>query len=143
MSSDVVVSNGIVIPEHELEITTSRGGGPGGQHVNKTDTRVTVRWNIKSTQVLTEQQKLHVLARLHNKLTSEGDILISNCSSRSQLHNKEQALAQLAALITKALYVPKKRKATRTPKGAVESRLYQKTHRGALKKMRGKKHYDE
>ena len=54
---DLAVKNGVVIPEHELEITASRSGGPGGQHVNKTSTRITVRWNVRKTSALSDEQK--------------------------------------------------------------------------------------
>src|SRR6185503_5394789 len=85
MKNDLFIKNGITIPEHELIITTSRSGGAGGQHVNKTDTRITVRWNIKTTTTLTEEQKNYVLEKLQARITSEGDLIIHNSESRSQL----------------------------------------------------------
>ena len=63
MKNDLSIKNGIIIPEHELEITTSRAGGPGGQHVNKTSTRITVRWNVKNTNALNPEQKERVLQK--------------------------------------------------------------------------------
>ncbi len=141
MKQDVSVKNGIVIPGHELEITTSRAGGPGGQHVNRTDTRITVRWNVLTTQALNEVQKARVLQNLQSRLTAEGDLIIHDSSSRSQQQNKEQALNRLAIEVSKALYVPKKRMATRVSKAAKQSRLEAKKHRGALKKMRREKYF--
>ncbi|MFH1831846.1 MAG: alternative ribosome rescue aminoacyl-tRNA hydrolase ArfB, partial [bacterium] len=132
----------IVIPDAELEITTSRAGGPGGQHVNKTDTRITVRWNVKNTRALNDEQKARVLQNLQSKLTTDGDIIIHNSTSRSQQQNKEAALAQLAKEIRKALFIPKKRMATRVSKSAKESRLREKSHHGTIKKMRSKKFDD-
>lgn len=143
MKNDVPVKNGIVIPGYELEITTSRAGGPGGQHVNKTDTRITVRWNVKNTNVLNEEQKERVLQNLQSRLTSEGDLIIHNSTSRSQQKNRESALDQLAIEVRKGLYVPKKRMATRVSKTAKESRLRAKSVRGTIKKMRSKKIQDD
>lgn len=142
MKLDVHVKNGIVIPEYELEITTSRSGGAGGQHVNKTNTRITVRWNVKTTNALTDEQKERVLNKLASQLTIDGDLIIHSSASRSQQQNKEMALARLAQEIRKALHVPKKRMATRTPKGVKEARLGAKKHHGMVKKMRGKIDYD-
>lgn len=143
MKNDVSLKNGIVIPDHEIEITASRSGGPGGQHVNKTSTKITLRWNVKNTTVLTDEQKERVLQNLIGRLTSEGDLIIQNRASRSQQQNREMALAQLAQTISKALHVPKKRMKTRTPKGVKEARLQSKTHRGTIKKMRSKKFHDD
>ena len=143
MKNELPVKNGIVIPGHELEITTSRAGGPGGQHVNKTDTRITVRWNVLKTTVLDEQQKERVMQNLQSRLTNDGDLIIHNSASRSQEQNKQMALTQLAAEVRKALYVPKKRMATRVSRAAKESRLQSKIQRSKIKKMRGKKFDDD
>ncbi len=143
MKNDVHVKNGITIPEHELEISASRSGGAGGQHVNKTSTRITIRWNVKQTAALTEEQKARVLLHLAARLTSDGDLIIHNSQSRSQQQNKEQALANLAQIIRKALYVPKKRMQTRIPKEAKKARIESKRRHGEIKKMRSKKGYED
>ncbi|MBS1986818.1 aminoacyl-tRNA hydrolase [Candidatus Dependentiae bacterium] len=144
MKQDLPIKNGIVIPEHELEITSSRSGGAGGQHVNKTNSRITVRWNVRTTNALTEEQKERVIARLQSKLTSEGDLIIHHSSSRSQQQNKQLALEQVARDIAYGLHVPKKRMATRLSAAKKEARLQKKSEHSALKKLRSKKHhYDE
>src|SRR6185503_9157938 len=84
MKNDLFIKNGITIPEHELEITASRSGGAGGQHVNKTDTKITIRFNIKNSSALTEEQKQLILEKLQSRITEDGDLIIHNSESRSQ-----------------------------------------------------------
>jgi len=139
---DLPIKNGIVIPAHELEISASRSGGPGGQHVNKTSTRISVRWNISTTHALTEEQKARVLQKLSHKLTDDGELIVHSSASRSQVQNKDMALAQLAQEVRQALHVPKKRMATRISKAVKEQRLQKKSQRSFIKKMRGKKFED-
>lgn len=139
MENDVPIKNGIVIPGHEIEITASRAGGPGGQHVNKASTRITVRWNVKNTRALNNEQKERVLQKLQTRLTIDGDLIIHSSSSRSQQQNKEMALSRLAQEIRKALHVPKKRMATGISAAAKEARLYKKRQHSEIKKMRSKK----
>lgn len=143
MKNDVWVKNGIVIPEHELEISTSRAGGPGGQHVNKTETKITVRWNIWKSSVLTEEQKVRVANKIASRLTSEGDLIVHSAVSRSQQQNKEAALKQLAYEVKEALFIPKKRMKTKVSASVKEARLQKKSQRAIVKKMRSKKSYDE
>ena len=143
MKNDLPIKNGIVIPDHELEITSSRSGGPGGQHVNKTNSRITVRWNVQTTSALSEEQKARVMQNLVPFLTSEGDLIVHSSSSRSQQQNKDMAFANLAAKVRQALHIPKKRMATRASKTAKKARLDEKSHRGSIKKMRGQKHFDD
>ncbi len=143
MKDDLYIKNGITIPGHEVEITASRAGGPGGQHVNKTSTRITVRWNVKETTALDDKQKARVLENLKAELTTDGDILLHSSASRSQQQNKKEALARLADKLRNALHVPKKRRKMGISKKAKEARVQAKKQRGALKKMRGKKYQDE
>jgi ribosome-associated protein len=138
MKHDLYIKHGITIPEHELAITTSRSGGAGGQHVNKTETRVTVRWNVFASSALNEEQKELLRKNLISRLTAEGDLLVHNSESRSQSHNKQRALALLAQEIRQALHVAKKRTKTYISKQIKEKRFQEKVHRGIIKKMRKK-----
>jgi ribosome-associated protein len=142
MKHDVPIKNGIVIPSHELEITASRAGGPGGQHVNKTSTRITVRWNIKKSDIMTAEQKERIIQKLASAITAEGDLIIHSSSSRSQDQNKKDALDRLAYIVRNALHIPKKRMATKVSRGTKEARLQEKGKRSKIKKMRGRIDYD-
>ena len=142
MHEDVLIKNGIVIPSSEIEITSSKSGGPGGQHVNKTNTRIILRWNVKNTIALNDEQKVLVLDNLKASLTSEGDLIIFSSESRSQQQNKQLALIKLVKILNKALYIPKKRIATKASKAAKESRLREKIIRSKTKELRSKKIQD-
>lgn len=138
MKNDLIITTDIIIPEHELEITASRSGGPGGQHVNKSSTKVTVRWNIMHSSALGEELRARVLNKLSSRVTSDGDLIVHSSESRSQVQNKRLALMHLAQEIREALVVPKKRKATRATKAGKEKRLHEKSQRSEIKKNRGK-----
>lgn len=141
MGELLTINDQISIPLSEIEITASRSGGAGGQHVNKTSTKITVRWNIRSSLALSDDQKNYLMSRLGSALTIDGDLIISNSSSRSQTQNKEAALSQLRTRIRQALYVPKKRIKTGVSLGAKEQRLHKKKARSDIKKMRSKKDF--
>ncbi len=141
MKDGLHIKNSITIPAHELEITASRAGGPGGQHVNKTSSKITVRWNVQNTTALNDVQKQLVLEKLQAELTATGDIIVHNASSRSQQQNKKSAFDVLAQKIRQALYIPKKRIKSRTTKRAKENRLQSKKQRSEVKKLRSKKDY--
>jgi ribosome-associated protein len=142
MKQGLSIKNGIIIPDHELEITASRSGGAGGQHVNKTSSKITIRWNVRMSSALTEEQKHRIEQNLSSRLTADGDLIVHNSESRSQQQNKERALAHLASLIRKGLYVPKKRMKTKVPEQAKKARVEKKRHHGEVKKMRGKKGWE-
>ena len=120
----------------EITFQTSRSSGPGGQNVNKVESRVELRWHLLDSQVLTDAQKALILEKLSSQLTTEGLLLITAQDDRSQFRNKEIALARFHALLLKSLRRPKPRKATRPSKSAVRKRLEGKKMQGEKKASR-------
>jgi len=110
----------------ELQFQTARSSGPGGQNVNKVESKVEVRFHVANSQLLTEEQKEVLLAKLAKQLTTEGYLLVTAQEDRSQLRNKETAVQKLYALLKRTLHKPKARKATKPSPGAVRERLASK-----------------
>lgn len=136
MAFVLTIIDGIQIPSSEIEILTSRAGGPGGQHVNTSDTRITVRWNARLTQIFAAEQKEYLLERLAAQLTDDGCLVIHNSESRSQNSNKKKALEKLASLIRQALIIPKKRRRSKIPAAVTQARLREKALRSRIKQER-------
>ena len=107
----------------EITFQTSRSSGPGGQNVNKVESRVELRWLLEASQVLTPAQKQLILEKLAGQLTQEGYLLVVAQDDRSQLRNKEIALARFYELLQKSVRRPKPRRTTRPSAGAVRKRL--------------------
>ena len=124
------------LPEAELEFRASKSGGPGGQHVNTSSTRAEIRWQVTTTAVLTAPEKARVLARLANRIDSDGWIRVVSSETRSQFGNRARARARLEDLVREALIPPKRRRPTRVPSGEKKRRLEQKRHRSTLKEDR-------
>ncbi|MBC8084600.1 MAG: aminoacyl-tRNA hydrolase [Hymenobacter sp.] len=122
----------------ELRFQTSRSSGPGGQNVNKVESRVELRFSLRDSQLLTAEQKQVLLQKLASKLTAEGELLVVAQEDRSQLRNRETALRKFHELLTRALFKPKARKATKPSKGAVRQRLEAKKKHGDKKSNRGR-----
>ena len=137
-STALVVNDRIAIPRGELVFRASRAGGPGGQHVNTSSTRVELLWDFMTSSAVDDATRDVLAARLAARRDGEGRLRIVASSKRSQLQNREAAEAKLVELILAALVVRKPRRKTRVPRGAVESRLKEKKLRGDRKKDRRK-----
>jgi ribosome-associated protein len=125
---------------NEITFTTSRSSGPGGQNVNKVNTRVTLWFDVAQSQVLTEEEKQMILKKLATKLTTEGVLQLISQDKRSQLQNKEAAVDKFEKLLAQAFLMKKARKATKPSKGAVQKRIKKKKQHSEKKKWRGGKH---
>lgn len=130
------MSDGLTIPASELGWRFSRSSGPGGQHVNTSDSRVELLWNVANSAVLTEEQRQRLLTRLERRLVS-GVITVAASEQRSQLRNREIALSKLGEIITAAL-APEaaQRRRTKPTRGSGRRHLVAKQQRSATKQQR-------
>lgn len=132
------VMPGVTIPRDELRFRTSRSSGPGGQHVNKTETRVELLFDLANTPSLTDYQRELAMAALANRLDDSGVLHITSETYRSQYRNREDATARFVTLLQHALRPRTVRRPTKIPRSVREERLEQKKQRGQTKQLRGK-----
>ncbi len=126
----------IVIPQNEIFFEASRSSGPGGQHVQKTSSRIGLRFNIHLSQALNEEQKNLILTKLAGRINKLGELVLHVESHRSQYRNKIEAVELLHELINKAIKKPKARKKTKPSKGSVARRLNEKSQLSEKKRER-------
>lgn len=131
------ISKTLFIYEEEVEFKAIRSQGPGGQHINKTASAIQLQFNLV-TSSLPEKYKAIIQKFKDNRISSEGIITIKAQQYRSQKHNKEDAIARLAALLRKAIKKDKYRVPTKRTKSSEEKRLKQKKQKSQLKKSRNK-----
>lgn len=122
----------------ELQYQFARSGGAGGQNVNKVATKAELRFNIRQSQVLTDEERAILEEKLASKLTTEGELVLTHQTERTQLANKEKVTKKFYRLIEKAFEKPKPRKATKPSKSAVDERIATKKHKGEVKEKRKK-----
>lgn len=127
----------IQIPENEFIITFSCSSGKGGQNVNRRATKATLRWNLWQSS-LAHDVKLKVYEKLSNKFTENGDLIISDQTQRSQLHNKNNVITKLNEMINIALEPEIERIETQPSKSSQEKRIYKKVKCGRKKDLRKK-----
>lgn len=130
------VAPGVHIPRTELTFRATRSGGPGGQHVNKSATRVELVWNVAESRALTDEQRGRLRAKLGARLDGGGTLRVVASESRSQTRNRADAERRLVALVRRALAVPKARRRTRPSRSAVEGRLHAKKKLSEKKRER-------
>lgn len=124
--------------KEEVEFSTARSSGPGGQNVNKVDSKVVLRWNVVHSTLLTEEVKSILTTQLKSKLTSTGDLIVAVQESRSQRENKELAIVKLNHLLKRSLTPKKKRKPTKPTKASKVKRQKEKKLKSEKKQWRQK-----
>ena len=124
------------IPASEYTLEFVRSGGPGGQNVNKVSSKAQLRWKVGVSNSLTEEQKNRVREVLKNRLTNDDEILVVAEDERSQIQNRELAIVRFQEMITEALKIPKKRRATKPTRSSKEKRLHSKKIISARKQTR-------
>jgi ribosome-associated protein len=138
----LAVNESVSIPRSELDVRVSRSSGAGGQHVNKTSSRVEIFWNVVASRALTEEQRARLQSKLASRLTGEGSVRVVASDMRSQSRNRDLAEERLADLIRRALIVQRRRKPTKPTRAAKEARLESKKRHSDKKRNRGGSAFD-
>ncbi len=140
MTDDAIlhIRDNLHIPMRELTFRASRSSGPGGQHVNRSATRVELLWDVRRSPSLSKTQRHRIEQALAGRIDQEGVLHLVADEQRSQWRNKQAAIERFVALLREATQPPKKRIPTRPPKAAKERRLQEKRRRSEIKKARGK-----
>ena len=128
---------GVVVPANLLRAETSRSGGPGGQNVNKLETRVTIAVDVDALP-LPDDRKQRIRERLAGRINREGTLRVTSQAERSQLANRDRALARMEELLRDAVAEAKPRRRTRATRASKERRLEEKKRRGHAKRLRGR-----
>ena len=140
--SVLVVTDDLFIPRAELSYRASRSGGPGGQHVNTSSTRVELVWDVSASPSLTDAQRALIQEKLANRINAEGELQVASSENRSQFRNKEAVTERFTEILREALHVAKPRRKTRPSRANREKRLDAKKRRSETKKMRGPVGYE-
>ncbi len=134
----IPITETISISEHDLTFQVARSGGPGGQNVNKVNTKVTVLFDITGSAAFSDEEKRRILTRLSGRINRDGLIQVTAQTHRTQSANRDEAVLQLVGLLRFGLHQSRKRKRTRVPARAIRKRLSDKKHHSLKKRKRGK-----
>ena len=137
MSDDLIGTGSVRIPRHEIDVSFSTSGGPGGQHANKAATRVELRLDLTSSSAFSPAQRERVIERLGDEIRVVAD------DERSQVRNRVLAEERLVARLQSALHVQRRRRATRPTRGSQERRIKEKKGRSEVKRQRRRPSRDE
>jgi ribosome-associated protein len=138
----LVVNESVAIPRSELDVRVSRSSGAGGQHVNKTSSRVEIFWNVLKSGAISDDERALLRHKLASRLTTDGSIRIVASDMRSQSRNRELAEERLVETLRRGLVVPKKRRATKPSRAAKEARLTEKKRLSDKKRERRDKTFE-
>ena len=127
------IRSGVAVPRHELTFRATRSGGPGGQHVNTSSTRVELTWSVATSRALSPELRARALTRLASRLDGRNVLRLVSDRTRSQLQNKEDVTERFVAVLRAALTLPKARRATKVSKGIKAKRLDAKKRHSAKK----------
>jgi ribosome-associated protein len=137
MNDDLVVTRSVRIPRSELQVSFAASGGPGGQHANRSNTRVDLRFDVRASAAFSEVQRARVMERLGTEVRVVVD------DERSQTRNRALAEERLVARVQSALHVDRPRKKTKPTRGSQRRRLDTKSRRGEVKRQRRKPSHDD
>jgi ribosome-associated protein len=132
----LVVNRQLQIPLAEFEITFARSGGPGGQNVNKVNSKAVLRWGVRSSTSLPDDVRQRFMQRYSARLTNEGELLLTSQRYRDAPRNAQDCLDKLRAMLLAVATPPKRRRATRPTRGSVERRLQAKRRQSSVKQRR-------
>lgn len=136
MNDDLTIDAHLSIPLSEIRFATSRSSGPGGQHVNKADTRVELRWDVQQSAVLSDNQRERIQEILQHRINRRGELVLSSDTRRSQHRNRQEVLERFVGLLRRALTPRKQRRPTRRPAAAEKARLQSKRRQADRKRQR-------
>ena len=136
MESDITITPELTIPAREISFSMCKSGGPGGQHVNKVNSKVLLRWDFAGNTEISEEIRQKIASHCRTYVIESGELLITSTRFRSQQQNMEDCVAKLQEMLQKALAPKKKRRKTRVPKAIKEKRLEDKKKRAVKKQQR-------
>ena len=136
MDDDLVINDRLSIPAGELHYTFARSSGPGGQHVNKANTKVVLRWNVAQSRAIGGEVRGRFLQRYATRINARGELLLASDRFREQLANRRACQDRLCEMVRAVVARPKKRIRTKPPRWSIEKRLREKLARSQKKERR-------